>query len=151
MITTPKETIRMIANGRDYYFRFKTIDVIRNGQLLKKLTDHNCKDSRTTFRKGGPYGGIITKLDFAEEGMEAIQDLGIFRGMDIGFDMYLLEPWRWLSNSGPIHAIAYNIKAGGLDKIVIVAGDDEEAINVQVWTSDGYIVQLGDPMTFCVN
>ena len=26
----------MIANGSDYYFSFKTIDVIRNGQLIKK-------------------------------------------------------------------------------------------------------------------
>lgn len=25
----------MIANGSDYYFSFKTIDVIRNGQLIK--------------------------------------------------------------------------------------------------------------------
>ena len=91
MKTAPKEAIRMIANGSDFYFRFKTIDVIRNGQLLKKLTDSNCEDSSTTFRKGGPFGGIITKLDFAEEGMEAIQEEGTFRGMDSGFDLYLLD------------------------------------------------------------
>lgn len=36
----------MIANGSDYYFSFKTIDVIRNGQLIKKLTDNNCEYSR---------------------------------------------------------------------------------------------------------
>ena len=36
----------MIANGSDYYFSCKTIDVIRNGQLIKKLTDDNCECSR---------------------------------------------------------------------------------------------------------
>ncbi len=151
MYTTPKEAIRMIANGSDFYFRFKTIDVIRNGQLLKKLTDSNSEDPNTTFRKGGPFGGIITKLDFSEEGMEAIQEMGAFRGMDSGFDMYLLEPWRWISNSGPIHAIAYNVNAGGIDKFVIVAGEDSDAINVQIYTLNGYIIQLGDPLTFTVD
>lgn len=29
----------MIANGSDYYFSFKTIDVIRNEQLIKKKTN----------------------------------------------------------------------------------------------------------------
>ena len=39
----------MIANGSDYYFSFKTIDVIRNGQLIKKkLTDDNCEYSTST-------------------------------------------------------------------------------------------------------
>ncbi len=141
----------MIANGNDYYFRFKTIDVLRNGQLIKKLTDQNCDDSTTTFKKGGPMGGIITTLDFAEEGMEEMQKLGVFRGMEAGFDLYLLEPWRWLSAVGPIHAIAYNVYAGGIDKFIIVAGDDSEAINLQIWTSDGYTVQLGDVMVFTVS
>lgn len=141
----------MIANGSDFYFRFQTIDVIRNGQLVKKLTDDNCEDSTTTFKKGGPMGGIITTLDFAEEGMEGLQQLGIFRGMDSGFDLYLLEPWRWIANSGPIHAIAYNVNAGGIDKFVIVGGGDNEAVNVQIYTSNGFIVQLGDPMTFFVD
>ena len=38
----------MIANGSDYYFSFKTIDVIRNGQLIKKLTVYNCEYSIST-------------------------------------------------------------------------------------------------------
>ena len=38
----------MIANGNDYYFSFKTIDVIRNEQLIKKLTDDNCEYSTST-------------------------------------------------------------------------------------------------------
>ena len=151
MYCSPKDAIQMIANGSDYYFLFKTIDVIRNGQLIKKLINDNCEDSTTTFRKGGSMGGIITKLDFAEEGMEDLQRLGIFRGMDSGFDLYLFEPWRWIASLGPIQAITYNVRAGGIEKFVIVAGDDSKAINVQIWTSDGYTIQLGDPMTFHVN
>ena len=46
----------MIANGSDYYFSFKTIDVIRNEQLIKKLTDDNCECSRLRSR---------LKLDFS--------------------------------------------------------------------------------------
>ena len=46
MYTSPKNAIQMIANGSDYYFIFKTIDVIRNGQLIKKPTDDNCEYSR---------------------------------------------------------------------------------------------------------
>lgn len=61
MYTTPKEAINKIANGSDFYFRFMTIDVIRNGELLKKLTDSNCEDSSTTFRKGGSFGGYNHK------------------------------------------------------------------------------------------
>ena len=38
----------MIANGSDYYFSFKTIDVILNGQLIKKLTVDNCEYSTST-------------------------------------------------------------------------------------------------------
>lgn len=131
MYCSPKDAIQMIANGSDYYFLFKTIDVIRNGQLIKKQTNDNCEDSTTTFRKGGSMGGIITKLDFAEEGMEDLQRLGFFRGLDSGFDLYLLEPWRWIASSEPIQAIAYNVRAGGIEKFVIVAGDDSKAINVK--------------------
>lgn len=151
MYTSPQNAIQYIASGSDFYFRFQTIDIVRNGNLVKKLTSENCEDSTTTFSKGGPMGGIITKLDFAEEGMEAIQNLGIFQGMDSGFDMYLLEPWRWISNSGPIKAIAYNVFAGGIEKFVIVAGEESKAISVQIYTSNGFIVQLGDPMVFYVN
>lgn len=31
MYCSPKEAIKMIANGSDFCFRFKTIDIIRNG------------------------------------------------------------------------------------------------------------------------
>lgn len=148
MYTTPKNAIAQIANGSDFYFRFKTIDVIRNGNLLIKLTDDNCGDSSSTFRKGGEFGGIITKLDFDEDGMSAIQRAGAFRGMDSGFDLYLLGPWRWIAKTGPIHAIAYDVNAGGIDKFVITAGDDNDAVNVQIFTSDGFIIQLGDVLTF---
>ena len=39
MYTSPKNAIQMIANGSDSYFIFKTIDVIRNGKLIKKGND----------------------------------------------------------------------------------------------------------------
>lgn len=96
-------------------------------------------------------GGILTKLDFAEEGMEDLQQLGIFRGMYSGFDLYFFESWRWISNSGPIHAIAYDVNADGIDKFIIVGGDDNMAVNVQVFTANRFIVQLGDPMFFYVD
>jgi hypothetical protein len=151
MITSPKNAIQAIATGSDYYFRFKTIDVIRNGSLLTKLTSANCEDSTSTFRKGGPGGGMIAQLDFDESGMSAIQRVGAFIGMDSGFDLYLIGPWRWIMKSGAIHAIAYDVNAGGIAKFVITAGDERDAINVQIFTSDGYIIQLGDPMTFSVD
>lgn len=150
MYTSPKNAIARIATGCDFYFRFNTIDVIRKGDLIVSLNDSNCEDSSSTFRKGGPMGGIVTKLDFDEEGMQAIQRAGAFRGMDSGFDLFLLEPWRWIANAGPIHAIAYDVKAGGIDKFVIVAGDEDDAITVQIFTSNGFIVQLGDVLTFTV-
>ena len=150
MSNSPKEAINLIANGRDFYFCFKTIDVIRNGQLVKKLSENNCVDSSTTFRKGGPTGGIVTSLDFSEEGMRDLQQLGVFRGMEPGFDLFLIQPWRWMVNAGPIQAIANDVNAGGIEKFVIVGGDDKEEIFVQIYTSDGYIVQLGDPMNYFI-
>ena len=148
MITNPKPTIQHIANGGDFYFRFREIDVLRNGTLIKKLTDDNCGDSSSTFRKGGSGGGIIATLDFDEEGMAAMQRLGVFRGMESGFDLYLLGPWRWIANNGPIWVIAYDVNAGGIDKFIIAGGDSREAINVQIHTSDGFIVQLGNVLNY---
>lgn len=141
-----KTVIEHVARGGDYYFRFKTIDIIKNGQLVIKLNESNCDDSTSTFRKGGLGGGIVTTLDFYDDGMEKLQAYGIFRGMESGFDFYLLDGWRWIANAGPVHAIAYDIKASGIDKLVLVATD--EAPVLQIFTTNGYIVQLADPMIF---
>lgn len=146
MSVLAKDAIRRIANGSDFYFRFKAIDIIKNGCLIEKLTDENCDDSTSVFKKDRFSCGIFTKLDFAEDAMESLQELGIFEGMDSGFDLFLVEPWRWIANNGPIHAIAYDLHAGGLSKIVITAGDEQNAFVVQIYTEDGTIVQLADPM-----
>lgn len=141
----------MIANGSDFYFRFSTIEVIKNNNLIKKLSKDNCEDSSSTFRKGGPLGGIISKLDFEEEGFEDIQNLGAFLGMYSGFDLYILEPWKWIEKTGETHSIAYYLMGGGIDVLVLKAGDTQNDIHLQIITSDGFTIQLSDPLTFSVD
>lgn len=150
MSNTPKDAIKMIANGNDFYFRFTTIEVKKNDKLLIRLTKDNCEDSTSTFRKGGPFGDIVTKLDFEEEGLEAIQNLGAFMGMDYGFDLHIFGSWNWCERKGPVHSIAYYLMGGAIDALILEAGDLPNDIALQVVTSDGFTIILGNPMTFSV-
>ena len=148
MRTNPKDTITYISEGSDFYFRFREIDVIRNEKLVINLTNDNCGDAYSTFRKGGSMGGIVTHLDFSEEGMRAIQKAGAFRGMESGFDFFLLGKWRWVASNRYMDIIAYDIKSSGIDKICIVGGGD--TVVVQIFTDDGYTIQLGNPLDYFI-
>ena len=151
MTLTPKEAINLIANGSDYYFRFSTIEVIKNDKILKKITKDNCEDPTSTFRKGGSFSGIVTKLDFEEEGLEEIQSLGALIGMDYGFDLYITEPWTWIEKNEKVHSIAYYLMGGTIDVIIFEARDIPNAIQLQILTSDGFIIRLSDPIIFSVS
>lgn len=140
----PKDLIAMIAHGSDFYLRFGAIDVTRDGVLVKTLNDSNCYDASSVFRKGGDVCQLVSKLDFAPQGLTALRDCGVFCDEDCGFDMYLLDPWKWVSDSGSVHAISYDVYGGGIDKIVVMAGDSKEDISVHIHTSDGLVVQLGN-------
>ena len=148
MRMNPKDIIAYVSEGSDFYFRFKEIDIIKDGNLIAKLTNDNCGDAYSTFRKGGGAGGIVTRLDFSEEGMCAIQKAGAFRGMEPGFDFFLLGRWRWVANNRYIDVIAYDINSSGIDKICIVGSED--AIIVQIFTDDGYTVQLCNPLDYFI-
>ena len=148
MRMNPKDIIAYVSEGSDFYFRFKEIDIIKDGNLIAKLTNDNCGDAYSTFRKGGETGGIVTHLDFSEEGMCAIQKAGAFRSMEAGFDFFLLGRWRWVANNRYIDVIAYDINSSGIDKICIVGSED--AIIVQIFTDDGYTVQLCNPLDYFI-
>lgn len=148
MVFTPKEAIKLIANGSDFNFRFSAIEVIKNDKTLKKITKDNCEDPTSTFRKGGIYSGIATKLDFEDEALEAIQNLGALIGMDYGFDLYITEPWTWIEKNEKVYSIAYYLMGGAIDVLIFEAQDTPNDIRLQVITSDGFTIQLSDPITF---
>ena len=71
--------------------------------------------------------------------------------MESGFDLYLLGLWSLIDNKGPIWVIAYDLDARGINKFIIAGGDAREAINVQIHTSEGFIVQPGNVLNYHTN
>lgn len=136
-----KNKLQEILNGNDFYFQFTRVGIYKNGKLLLTLTDDNCEDATTIFRRSA----VFSQLDFRDT-MEYIQRYGAFIGMYSGFDIFLdSEGWFINSNEPDIFSICYNVNTGGIDSLVLVAEGDK--IRLQI-TSNQYIILLADVVNF---
>lgn len=147
---SPREILKIIASGRGFYFHFTTIDVYKNDVLLKHISPNNCEDSSSVFSKGGPFGGMVAKLDFEEEGFEEVQTTGAFRGLYSGFDLFLSNAWQTVDNTDSKYSIAYYLMGGGIDMLMLEAGIGPNDVSMHILTEDGFMVKLSKPISFSV-
>ena len=145
---TAKQKLQDILKGKvDFYFRFKRIGVYKDGTLLANLTDDNSPGGGSVFKRGGTFGGIVSKINFDEDATWAIiQRFGVFKGMYSGFDLWLdVNGWELNSDTPNQYSIVYPVNAGGIDFLVLVAEGD--AVRLQI-VSDNYIILLTDVLNF---
>lgn len=136
-----KDKLQEIMNGDDFYFQFTRVGIYKNGKLILTLTNDNCEDATTIFRRSA----VFSQLDFGDT-MEYIQRCGVFIGMYSGFDLLLSsEGWFLNTNEPNQYSICYNVFAGGIDKLVLVV--EEDKVRLQI-TSNSYIIILADAINF---
>lgn len=136
-----KNKLQEILDGNDFYFQFTRVGIYKNGKPLLTLTDDNCEDATTIFKRSA----VFSQLNFRDT-MEYIQRCGAFIGMYSGFDI-LLDSKGWFINSNEPKqfSICYNVNAGGIDNLVLVA--EEDNLRLQI-TSNQYIILLADVVNF---
>lgn len=136
-----KNKLQEILNGDDFYFQFTRVSIQKNGKLTLTLTNDNCENATTIFRRSA----VFSQLDFRDT-MEYRQRCGIFIGMNSGFDIFLdSEGWFINTNESNQYSICYNVCAGGIDSLVLVA--EEDKVRLQI-TSNQYILILADAISF---
>lgn len=140
-IMKAKEKLLDILNGSNFYFHFTRVAVYKNGTRVLTLTDNNCEDSATIFKKKA----VFSQLDFRDT-MAYIQQCGVFVGMYSGFDI-LLEPSRWFVNTDEPtqYSICYNVHSGSIDDLILIAEGDN--VRLQINTGS-YNILLADVMNF---
>lgn len=133
--------IDKISKGDNFCIDFYEIDIIRDGIIRKSMCQKG-NNRLATFQRGDRKGHLVTSLDFSTEAITILDDFGATAGMDTGFDMYLLDPWKIESDKDEKYVISYNIFDNGIDRFVVEGVKDVSGISLLIFMTNGNIIRL---------
>lgn len=140
MISDISEIIKIIITGGGFGIDFHKMQTIR-GDIIQEIISKS-RFPLAAFRRGGSNNNLVTYLDLSDETKSLLEDSGALTGMDGGFDMYLLSPWKPITSNEDMHIFEYNIYDNGIDRFRLELSAQSGEIKLLIFMSNGYLIRL---------